>query len=132
VRRQLPTGIAVKKGHSSCRAFWYIALNSIFWAIETSVMKTVSEQTTQTAEAQELALAQLIVQTLNLEVAASSIDARAPLFGEGLGLDSIDMLEIALAVSQTYGVKLRADDTENNEIFRSLASLNRHIQQHRA
>jgi acyl carrier protein len=87
---------------------------------------------TQTAEAQELALAQLIVQTLNLEMPAVSIDPRAPLFGEGLGLDSIDMLEIALAVSQTYGVKLRADDSSNNEIFRSLASLNRHIQQHRA
>ena len=59
------------------------------------------------------------------------IDANAPLFGDGLGLDSIDMLEIALAVSQTYGVKLRADDTDNNQIFRSLASLNQYIQQHR-
>jgi acyl carrier protein len=81
---------------------------------------------------QELALAELIVQTLNLDVAAAQIDPQASLFGEGLGLDSIDMLEIALAVSQTYGVKLRADDTNNNEIFRSLASLSRHIQQHRS
>ena len=64
-------------------------------------------------------------------MAAASIDAQAPLFGEGLGLDSIDMLEIALAVSQTYGVKLRADDSENDRIFRSLASLSLHIQQHR-
>jgi acyl carrier protein len=79
----------------------------------------------------ELALAQLIVETLNLDVAAASIDPNAPLFGEGLGLDSIDMLEIALAVSQTYGVKLRADDSNNDQIFRSLASLNQHIQQHR-
>jgi acyl carrier protein len=76
-------------------------------------------------------LAQLIVQTLNLDVAAAAIDFQTPLFGEGLGLDSIDMLEIALAVSQTYGVKLRADDTRNDEIFRSLASLNEYIQQHR-
>ena len=76
-------------------------------------------------------LAQLIVETLNLDVAASSIDPHAPLFGEGLGLDSIDMLEIALAVSQTYGVKLRADDSDNHRIFGSLASLSEHIQQHR-
>jgi len=65
-------------------------------------------------------------------VAAAAIDPDAPLFGEGLGLDSIDMLEIALAVSQTYGVKLRSDDDNNQQIFASLASLNRHIQQHRA
>jgi acyl carrier protein len=77
-----------------------------------------------------LALAQLIVETLNLDVPAATIDPDAPLFGDGLGLDSIDMLEIALAVSQTYGVKLRADDSDNHRIFRSLASLNEHIQQH--
>lgn len=79
----------------------------------------------------ELALAQLIVETLNLDVTPASIDPHAPLFGEGLGLDSIDMLEIALAVSQTYGVKLRADDSNNDQIFSSLASLSQHIQQHR-
>ena len=94
-------------------------------------MKILTDIPTQTSEAQELALAQLIVETLNLDMAAASIDAQAPLFGEGLGLDSIDMLEIALAVSQTYGVKLRADDANNDEIFRSLASLNQYVQQHR-
>ena len=77
-----------------------------------------------------LALAQLIIETLNLDVSASAIDPQAPLFGEGLGLDSIDMLEISLAVSQTYGVKLRADDSDNHQIFRSLASLSEHIHQH--
>ena len=77
------------------------------------------------------ALARLIVETLNLGVDAATIDPDAPLFGEGLGLDSIDMLEIALAVSQTYGVKLRADDSENDQIFRSLGTLNAYIQQHR-
>jgi acyl carrier protein len=97
----------------------------------TSVMKILTDLTKPTSDPQELALAQLIVETLNLEIAAATIDAQAPLFGEGLGLDSIDMLEIALAVSQTYGVKLRADDTDNNKIFRSLASLNEYIQQHR-
>jgi acyl carrier protein len=94
-------------------------------------MQSVNDQPTPSSDAHELALAQLIVETLNLDVEASTIDTRAPLFGEGLGLDSIDMLEIALAVSQTYGVKLRADDTENDQIFRSLASLNQYIQLHR-
>ena len=94
-------------------------------------MKTLTDHMTPTPEAQELALAQLIVETLNLDVPAATIDPNAPLFGEGLGLDSIDMLEIALAVSQSYGVKLRADDANNNEVFRSLASLSQYIQQQR-
>ncbi len=82
-------------------------------------MKTVTNEQSPKFEAQEFELAQLIIKTLNLDMDANAIDAQAPLFGEGLGLDSIDMLEIALAVSQTYGVKLRADDANNNQIFRS-------------
>ena len=82
--------------------------------------------------ADELALATLVVETLNLDMSPGDIDAQTPLFGEGLGLDSIDMLEISLAVSQTYGVKLRADDSENHRIFSSLASLNAYIQQYRS
>jgi acyl carrier protein len=82
--------------------------------------------------AQETALASLIVKTLNLEVAAPEIDPQAPLYGEGLGLDSIDMLEIALAVSKEFGVKLRADDKNNRQIFSSLRSLTAHIEQQRA
>ena len=93
--------------------------------------KILIDPVTPASNDQAFALATLIVQTLNLDVAAAAIDPQAPLFGEGLGLDSIDMLEIALAVSQTYGVKLRADDTDNNKIFRSLSSLNHYIQQHR-
>jgi acyl carrier protein len=95
------------------------------------VMKTLTEHLSATNGESRLALAQLIVETLNLDMTADSIDPGAPLFGEGLGLDSIDMLEIALAVSQTYGVKLRADDSDNEQIFRSLASLDQYIQQHR-
>jgi acyl carrier protein len=83
----------------------------------------------QTTE--EATLAQLIVDTLNLEVAAAQIDPGAPLYGEGLGLDSIDMLEISLVVSQRFGVKLRADDESNVQIFSSLRNLNTFIQQHR-
>jgi acyl carrier protein len=75
----------------------------------------------------ELELARLIVSTLNLETKAEDIDPAAPLYGEGLGLDSIDILEIALAVSKAYGVKLRADDDGNRKIFGSLRSLHRHI-----
>jgi len=85
----------------------------------------------QTQSPQEAELAKLIVVTLNLDVPAAEIDPTAPLYGEGLGLDSIDMLEIALAVSQGYGVKLRADDKNNTEIFSSLRTLNDFIQAHR-
>ncbi len=84
-----------------------------------------------TQSAQEADLARLIVKTLNLDVPAADIDPQAPLYGEGLGLDSIDMLEIALAVSQQFGVKLRADDKNNAQIFSSLRSLNAFIQHSR-
>ncbi len=82
--------------------------------------------------APEAELAQLIVTTLNLDVKAAEINPGAPLYGEGLGLDSIDILEVALAISKTYGLKLRSDDGDNRKIFASLHSLNQHIQQHRA
>jgi acyl carrier protein len=82
--------------------------------------------------AQEAALASLIVKTLNLEIAAPEIDPQAPLYGEGLGLDSIDMLEIALALTKEFGVKLRADDKNNRQIFSSLRSLNAYVEQQRA
>jgi len=81
---------------------------------------------------QELALAELIVTTLNLETRPSEIDPEAPLYGAGLGLDSIDILELALAVSKTYGIRLRSDDENNQKIFSSLRSLNQHIQHFRA
>jgi acyl carrier protein len=84
-----------------------------------------------TREEQEGELARLIVKTLNLDMPASEIDPEAPLFGDGLGLDSIDVLEIALAISQNYGVQLRSDDENNAEIFQSLRSLNHDIQKRR-
>ena len=82
--------------------------------------------------AQETELAQLIVKTLNLEISPGEIDPDAPLYGDGLGLDSIDILEVALAVSKELGVKLRADEKNNVKIFQSLRGLNSYIQQHRA
>ena len=81
--------------------------------------------------ASESELAALIVQALNLEISPDEIDPEAPLFGEGLGLDSIDMLEIALAVSKKYGFKLRSDDADNERIFASLRALTAHIEKHR-
>jgi acyl carrier protein len=76
-------------------------------------------------------LAELIVQALNLDLAPTAIDPRAALYGEGLGLDSIDILEIALVVSKRYGIQLRADSEENGEIFRSLGHLAAYIAAHR-
>ena len=81
---------------------------------------------------EELELAQLIVHAVNLEtVAPEDIDPEAPLFGAGLGLDSIDALEIALEISKRYRFQLRSDDEENQRIFASLRSLSRHIEAHR-
>lgn len=81
---------------------------------------------------QEKELAQLIVTALNLEVSAEEIQPDAPLYGDGLGLDSIDILELSLAISKTYGLQLKSDDADNSKIFSSLRTLNEHIQQNRA
>jgi len=89
----------------------------------------VTTATLQTAE--ESKLAALIVEALNLELTAPEVDPGAPLYRDGLGLDSIDILEIALVVSKTYGVQLKADDADNVRIFGSLRSLSEHVQQHR-
>jgi acyl carrier protein len=80
----------------------------------------------------ERELAELIVSALNLEgVAPAEIDPEAPLFKTGLGLDSIDALELALEISKRYGFQLRSDDENNIRIFSSLRSLAGHIAQHR-
>ena len=83
------------------------------------------------ASAQKHELAQLIVTSLNLEITADQIDPDAPLYGEGLGLDSIDILELSLAISKTYGLQLKSDEAEENQVFKSLRTLNLYIQQHR-
>ena len=72
-------------------------------------------------------VARLIVSALNLDISPGEIRPDAPLYGEGLGLYSIDILEVALAVSKHYGFQLRADNADNVSIFSSLASLTRHI-----
>jgi len=72
-------------------------------------------------------VAELIVSALNLEIAAADIEADAPLFGDGLGLDSIDVLEIALVISKRYGFQLRSDNQDNVQIFSSLRTLATHV-----
>ena len=79
----------------------------------------------------ELEIARLIGEVVNLDCAPEQLDPNAPLFGEGLGLDSIDLLEIALAVSQNYGFSLRSDDPDNRRIFASLRAFSAHIARHR-
>ena len=87
--------------------------------------------TVETMTAQERELAELIVAALNLEIQAAEIELAAPLYREGLGLDSIDILEIALEVSKKYGFQLRSDDSDNVKIFSSLRNLNEHVQKNR-
>ncbi|CAN5631609.1 MAG: phosphopantetheine-binding protein [Pseudomonadota bacterium] len=84
----------------------------------------------QTPLEQELAV--LLVESLNLEVAPADIVPTAPLYGDGLGLDSIDILEVALEVSRRYGFQLRSDDERNQQIFQSLRSLAAHVAQNRS
>lgn len=72
-------------------------------------------------------VAGLIVSALNLDIQPGEINADDPLYGEGLGLDSIDILEVALEVSKRFGFQLRADNEDNVRIFRSLRSLTDHI-----
>jgi acyl carrier protein len=76
-------------------------------------------------------VAEQIVAALNLEMAASEIEADAPLYGDGLGLDSIDILEVALVLSKRYGFSLRADNEDNVRIFASLRNLTEYVAAHR-
>lgn len=78
-------------------------------------------------QALQLEVAQLIVEALNLDIKASEIAPDAPLYGDGLGLDSIDILEISLVISKQYGLQLRADDQDNQSFFSSLSSLTTYI-----
>ena len=74
---------------------------------------------------QEKKMAELIVESLNLEdIRAEDIEPEVPLFGEGLGLDSIDALELALAITQNYAIQLKADDKNMQQAFGTLRSLN--------
>ena len=87
----------------------------------------MSAQTPAQAE-----MAKLLVDALNLEdIAAEDIAPDESLFGDGLGLDSIDALEIALAISQQYGVQMQAEDSSTRNAFSTLASLTDFVQTHK-
>jgi acyl carrier protein len=90
-------------------------------------------QQTATQTAAERELAELIVGDLNIDwISAAEIEPEAPLFGGDLGLDSIDALELALAISRRYGFQLRSDHPDNRTIFGSLRALAAHVESHRA
>lgn len=80
----------------------------------------------------ETEIKELIIEALMLDdVKVESIDSEAPLFVEGLGLDSIDALELAMAVDKRFGVRIRADDEQNRQIFASVKSLAAYVAQHK-
>ena len=83
--------------------------------------------TPETVDALLPEVAALIIEALNLEAGPDEIGPDAPLFGSGLGLDSIDVLEIALVISKRYGFQLRSDDADNVRIFASLRALTAYI-----
>lgn len=86
----------------------------------------------QTQTPAERELAELLVSALNLEsIQPEQIDPEQALFGADLGLDSIDALELALAVSKKYGFQLRSDNDDNRRIFASLRALSAHIEANR-
>ena len=91
-----------------------------------------STDQTMDQSAIETEVASLLVETLQLEIEANAITALEPLFNEGLGLDSIDALEISLALSRRYGIELKSDDDRNGEIFANLRSLSGHVKRNRS
>lgn len=92
----------------------------------TNISSAASNAIVSTPELQR-EVAELMIECLNLEVTSDEISADDPLYGEGLGLDSIDILEIALVVSKRYGLQLRGDNVDNVHIFSSLRNLSDYI-----
>ena len=101
---------------------------------QTATMASVEQAIAgQPMDELERELAQSIIEALGLpDVRVDDLKADTPLYGDGLGLDSIDILEVALVVSRRYGFELRSDDPENEKIFGSLGSLAGHIRRHRS
>ena len=79
----------------------------------------------------ETQLSKLIIGELNLEIDLGQVTPQTPLYDDGLGLDSIDILEIALIISKHYGLELRSDNPDNKTIFASLGNLAAYVQTHR-
>ena len=85
----------------------------------------------ETKSEMERELAEVMVRVLELEVSPDEIEPEAALFGEGLGLDSIDALELSLEIARRYGVEIKAEDERHERIFASLRALARHVEDHR-
>ena len=80
----------------------------------------------------EVEVAELIIECLNLEdVVLDDIKPDEALFNDGLGLDSIDALELAMSLSVKYGFQIKSDDSNNKEIFSSLRALTKHVEMNR-
>ena len=87
----------------------------------------------QVQSEKEQEMAELIIETLNLEdMAAADIQPEEFLFGEGLGLDSIDALELALAITQKYSIQLKAEDENMKEVFSTLRNLTAYVEENSA
>jgi acyl carrier protein len=80
----------------------------------------------------EREIAAMIIETLGLEIDVDAFVPDAPLYGGSLGLDSIDMLEIATVVSQRYAVEIRSGDAKNEKIFASLRALADYVARNRS
>lgn len=96
------------------------------------VIIQIMEQHFEPDLALEREIAGYIVTALNLDIAPEDIVPEAPLYGDELGLDSIDILEIALVMSKQYGVQMKADSEDNFAIFASLRALASYIREHRS
>ena len=121
----------------NCRAFGDVTTNPQRAKLIT--MKGMSAHQNQPAGSEnpssgselEREIAVLFTQALNLDIPAADIDPEAPLYRDGLGLDSIDILEAALVVSKRYGVEIKANSQDNENTFRSLRGLAEFIAAHR-
>ena len=98
-----------------------------FWLNTLNTMQDNQKPAVSSTADLQREVAELMIECLNLEVTADQITPDAPLYGNGLGLDSIDVLEVALVVSKRYGMQLRSDSTGNRHIFSSLHSLTDYI-----
>jgi len=116
----------------SYQVWFHFLVNSLNFRLRKIKINPIGEIPVATQTAAELALAELLVEVLNLEdVEAHEIDPEEPLFGDGLGLDSIDALEIALAISQQHGVEMKAEDENTKQAFATLQSLNEFVIQNK-
>ena len=81
----------------------------------------------ETVDARWPEVVALIIEALNMELEPGEVDPDGPLYGDGMGLDSIDMLEISLVISKRYGFQMRSDNEDNEKIFASPRALAAYI-----